>query len=157
MYCKIGRQWRDRRNCVDGISYPCVSGCTPTLFRILQDTWSNEDVLQRTLPESITRSYLSQSPRLPFSFSSPLPLPPPSPSPTSNRVSSPNLSSRIRLSRVFLFKLEPSPPPSPPFQYPSRCLFQFLFQFHFCALDEGNFKMYYVHNLRLHLFVFITN
>lgn len=84
MYCKIGRQWRDRRNCVDGISYPCVSGCTPTLFRILQDTWSNEDVLQRTLPESITRSYLSQSPRLPFSFSPPLlrPLPTGSPLPT---------------------------------------------------------------------------
>lgn len=50
---------------VDGISYPRVSGCAlalsraPTLFRILQDTSGNEDVLPATPPESITRSYQS--------------------------------------------------------------------------------------------------
>jgi len=31
----------------------------PTLFRILQDTSGNEDVLPGTPPESITRSYQS--------------------------------------------------------------------------------------------------
>lgn len=41
--------------------------CAPTLFRILQDTSGNEDVLPGTPPESITRSYQSQSDFLPFS------------------------------------------------------------------------------------------
>lgn len=43
-----GSRKADRREIlrgVDGISYPCVSGCTPTLFRILQDTSGNEDIL----------------------------------------------------------------------------------------------------------------